>query len=169
MRQIKFRGLRVGGKGWAYGSLINCMNGVFILDESTDLELRPEYHQQGMGCGIEDRNIINRYDAAEFGWDRCIDRFEQCLPEYIEVIPETVGQFWKRGQHEFYGGDLFYAEASPSGSNEKRRMLCMVQDAEDGMQVVVWHEGEWWHYGSLNLVNIERVGNIHENPELLQK
>tara|TARA_R110002020_G_scaffold95937_9_gene230088 strand:- start:40287 stop:40664 length:378 start_codon:yes stop_codon:yes gene_type:complete len=34
----------------------------------------PEYHQQGMGCGVEDRCITDRYEAAAFGWDQAMER-----------------------------------------------------------------------------------------------
>ena len=79
------------------------------------------------------------------------------------VDPTTIGQYWKKGGKEFYGGDLFYAEASPSGSNRKRKMLCKVVDGQDGMSVVVKHEGEWWHYGSMDFTSIKKIiGSIHD-------
>ncbi len=34
----------------------------------------PEYHQQGMGCGLEDRGITDRYDAMEHGWEKAMER-----------------------------------------------------------------------------------------------
>jgi len=85
----------------------------------------------------------------------------------IQVDPTTIGQYWKRGNHEMYGGDLFYARAAPSGSKRKRRMLCMVEDGLDGSQIVVRHKNEWWHYSHINLVTIEMFGNIHDNPDLI--
>lgn len=40
----------------------------------------PEYHYQGMGCGLEDRNITDRYEAMAFGWEQAIERV------YSEVV-----------------------------------------------------------------------------------
>jgi hypothetical protein len=38
------------------------------------LEGEPEYHHQGMGCGLEDRGITDRYDAMEHGWSQAMER-----------------------------------------------------------------------------------------------
>lgn len=38
------------------------------------LEGEPEYHIQGMGCGLEDRGITDRYEAMEHGWDKAMER-----------------------------------------------------------------------------------------------
>lgn len=37
----------------------------------------PEFHEQGMGCGLEDRNITDRYEAMQYGWDEAASRFTQ--------------------------------------------------------------------------------------------
>ncbi|HCB0298905.1 TPA: hypothetical protein MYM36_005521, partial [Klebsiella pneumoniae] len=41
----------------------------------------PQYHDEGMGCGLEDRGITDRYDACRYGWDEAMERI------YGEVIP----------------------------------------------------------------------------------
>jgi hypothetical protein len=43
----------------------------------------PELHSQALGCGIEDRNITNRYEAAEYGWQDGLDRAAERVPEDI--------------------------------------------------------------------------------------
>lgn len=49
------------------------------LREAIELirECEPEYHVQGMGCGLEDRNITDRYEAMEHGWAKAIERIEE--------------------------------------------------------------------------------------------
>lgn len=47
----------------------------------------PEYHHQGMGCGLEDRNITDRYDAMEHGWNCAINAVSQSLPKNIYTHP----------------------------------------------------------------------------------
>ncbi|MGZ4968071.1 MAG: hypothetical protein ACXV8O_01530 [Methylobacter sp.] len=47
----------------------------------------PEYHEQGMGCGLEDRNITDRYEAMRYGWDCALDAVAQVLPETIYTSP----------------------------------------------------------------------------------
>ncbi len=34
----------------------------------------PEYHEQAMGCGLEDRCITDRYEAMRYGWDEALER-----------------------------------------------------------------------------------------------
>lgn len=52
-----------------------------IVDSVTDLSNKPQYHSEGMGCGLEDRGITDRYDACRYGWDEAMERI------YGEVIP----------------------------------------------------------------------------------
>ena len=33
----------------------------------------PEYHSFGMGCGLEDRGITDRYAAMKYGWEEALD------------------------------------------------------------------------------------------------
>ncbi|EPK7284399.1 hypothetical protein NLT72_002848 [Citrobacter farmeri] len=52
-----------------------------IVDFVTDLDNEPQYHDEGMGCGLEDRGINDRYEAMRHGWDEAMERI------YGEVIP----------------------------------------------------------------------------------
>ena len=52
-----------------------------IIDSVTNLDHEPQYHDEGMGCGLEDRGITARYDACRYGWDEAMERI------YGEVIP----------------------------------------------------------------------------------
>lgn len=52
-----------------------------IVDSITNLDNEPQYHAEGMGCGLEDRGITDRYDACRYGWDEAMERV------YGEVIP----------------------------------------------------------------------------------
>jgi len=44
----------------------------------------PEYHDCGMGCGLEDRGITDRYEAMYHGWESAMSRM------YSDVIPEEM-------------------------------------------------------------------------------
>lgn len=52
-----------------------------IIDSVTNLDNEHQYHDEGMGCGLEDRGITDRYDACRYGWDEAMERI------YGEVIP----------------------------------------------------------------------------------
>lgn len=47
----------------------------------------PEYHAQGMGCGLEDRGITDRYDAMRYGWDEAIERVAERLDGFLHPAP----------------------------------------------------------------------------------
>lgn len=47
-------------------------------------ENEPEYHDCGMGCGLEDRDITDRYEAMYHGWESAMGRV------YSEVIPDAM-------------------------------------------------------------------------------
>ncbi len=33
----------------------------------------PEYHEQSMGCGLEDQGIIDRYEACRYGYEQALE------------------------------------------------------------------------------------------------
>jgi len=48
----------------------------------------PNYNSEAMGCGLEDRNITNRYEAMLYGWECALDRvFEQIPNEPLYTTP----------------------------------------------------------------------------------
>lgn len=55
------------------------------------LDDAPEYHYSGMGCGLEDRNIHNRYEAMQHGWDSAIERvYGEHVNPAIEAIKAAI-------------------------------------------------------------------------------
>ena len=49
----------------------------------------PNYHYEAMGCGLEDRNITDRYEAMQYGWECAISRiFEQIPDEPLYTTPQ---------------------------------------------------------------------------------
>lgn len=51
------------------------------------LDGEPEYHSHGMGCGLEDRDITDRYDAMAHGWEKAMERV---YGENIEWAKEAL-------------------------------------------------------------------------------
>lgn len=59
----------------------------------------PEYHDEAMGCGIEDRGITDRYEAARYGWDEALTRMFEQIPDeplYAAPIPPADVQELQR-------------------------------------------------------------------------
>ncbi|CAI1140878.1 hypothetical protein [Serratia ficaria] len=60
-----------------------------VLESICCRDNEPEYHDCGMGCGLEDRGITDRYRAMEHGWESAMERiYEEVIP-FIEDLPET--------------------------------------------------------------------------------
>lgn len=76
-----------------------------IVDSVTDLSNEPQYHSEGMGCGLEDRGITDRYDACRYGWDEAMERV------YGEVIPCAE-------ELDFPSTDRIYAGIKADGVEE---------------------------------------------------
>lgn len=53
---------------------------VAVVDYS---EYEPKYHDNGMGCGLEDRGINDRYEAMGYGWDQAMERVCSEFPETV--------------------------------------------------------------------------------------
>lgn len=53
----------------------------------------PELNAQALGCGVEDRDLHDRYECAEYGWQDGVDRAAQCVPDDIytsDMVREIV-------------------------------------------------------------------------------
>ncbi|MCE1464264.1 hypothetical protein [Enterobacter roggenkampii] len=65
---------------------------------------QPEYHDQGMGCGVEDHGYQrDGYSACYYGWESAMERV------YSEVIPDAIP--------ETPATDAFLAEMLAQGLN----------------------------------------------------
>ena len=53
---------------------------VLLADIKHEIE-NIEYCSMAEGCGLEDRNITDRYEAMAYGWDRAIEKVLECFPE----------------------------------------------------------------------------------------
>lgn len=75
----------------------------------------PNYHFEAMGCGLEDRNITDRYEAMQYGWDCAISRmFEQIPDEPLYTTPQhdrtaelEAALKEARDALRYYGGDKY--------------------------------------------------------------
>ena len=87
----------------------------------------PDYHAEAMGCGLEDRNITDRYEAMQYGWDEAIERIAERLPEAFYITPpqrkpltdeqrEEIAKGW-RGRN-WTVGDIIDAIEAAHGIKE---------------------------------------------------
>lgn len=63
----------------------------------------PDYHSEAMGCGLEDRNITDRYEAMQYGWDQALDRVAERLEGYAAAGAAPVPEDWRSAVAMAYG------------------------------------------------------------------
>lgn len=62
------------------------------LLELVNGEDAPMYHYQGMGCGIEDRNLqTDGYGGSEYGWENAASRFTEWIKGVAEAALSEKG------------------------------------------------------------------------------
>lgn len=141
-RENKFRGKNIVTGEWVYGSLVN---NLWKYSESHSL------FGQSV-CEI----ITGEYEGD--CWEDIASQDEKCI---VTVIPETVGQYttFNVKDEELYDGDLIINTSRNGGLPHP----------------IKWSEikGAWvGDYGieyliAEELIEITKVGTIHDNPELL--
>lgn len=86
------------------------------------------------------------------------------IREFIKVIPETVGQYTgltdKNGKRIFEGDIV-------KGENWLHKDHCIHRVVfNEGGFYFIDKDGDPWHHDHIN--DFEIIGNIHDNPELLE-
>lgn len=119
MREILFRGMRLGNGEWVYGYLFRIWDEAYILWGTTN--------------GI---------------------------PGMIKVDPSTVGQYTgltdKNGEKIFEGDVITISSAFMTGIVEYHD--CGFEVRENDVYECLWYDSD----------ELEVIGNIHDNPELLE-
>jgi uncharacterized phage protein (TIGR01671 family) len=138
MREILFRGKKKHKGGWAEGSLITAFEYICILQSENKVHPMDYPYLDG------DSGVIDG--------------------EATPVIPETVGQYTgltdKNGKKIFEGDIVKYGDTVHEVVFEQRN-----NTAYFGL---VYNELETLPFGHYQeLKQIEIIGNIHDNPELL--
>lgn len=64
---------------------------VALCDAASQLDGKPDYHDEGMGCGLEDRNINDRYEAMAFGWEEAMERvYSEHVNGAVEALTAAI-------------------------------------------------------------------------------
>lgn len=140
----------------------NRMRKNLFRGKTTDDEVCPDEWVQGFYTCFNEKEhrIYTGYAETDCG---------DYYPDYYKVIPETVGQcstVADKNGVEMYEGDIVYGAA-----HWLERFKPAVVTFRDGSFGLLWHRGdveEFDPFTSMCNVEYEVVGNIYDNPELMQ-
>ena len=70
-----------------------------ILEEIESME----YPAEGIGCGLEDVSITDRYESAEYGWNEAVERITEIIRNHMNDgwIPVEKFGLPKSNEHDF--------------------------------------------------------------------
>ena len=140
MREIIFRGKRCDNGEWIGGSLVH--QTLFYGDETDCYHI---LHGGEFDCDF--------YDAEE-------------------VIPETIGQFTglidKNGKKIFEGDIVKEADIVHNGEIQIPGHIFCVVMRHGCWCVIPANDAEEWDFLNSYIPTIEVIGNIHDNPELME-
>ena len=179
-----YRAKEPGGKTWLIGSVLQVSESEMYMLAAGPMDFeRPAYNAMGIGCGLEDRYITDRYEAAAYGWEQACERFEENSPTFVRLDPETV---CKSTGFSAYKKDDPDGDRSPIFEGDILKFAVFDYNGLDTLHtgVVRFAEGEWqlWHDkdseyysndGAFSLFWVlsqddeaEIIGNIFDEPEV---
>jgi hypothetical protein len=85
--------------------------------EAVEIEA-PEFHAEGMGCGLEDRGITDRYEAMEYGFNEAVEQYEAIIDGYGQL----------------------YTHPAPQVAVPEAKNLDALTDREDKLMAAGWNE-----------------------------
>ena len=67
-----------------------------ILEEIESME----YPAEGIGCGLEDISITDRYESAEYGWNEAVERITEIIRNHMNdgwiPVEERLPEYGKK-------------------------------------------------------------------------
>lgn len=128
------------------------------LDEILQEIEEMKYPIEGIGCGLEDVGITDRYEAAEYGWNEAVEMVSDIVKNHLsdlendgwipveERLPEEFGKYWATIRHndgrisepvvvDFRGIKEKYVVDTPNGREYE---TWGIDSAFHGSRVIAW-------------------------------
>lgn len=108
------------------------------LEYAINPDNQPEYHDLGMGCGVEDHGYQrNGYSACAYGWESAMERvYSEVIPEALPETPATdayLAEVRAQGVEMFAANEREWAnhwEKNGVNDGSVSRCVMVAQDAE---------------------------------------
>lgn len=143
-REILFRGKHKETGIWIYGGLIECANRAFIVD----------YNFASNLLRTEQRSLdLVEYTAFEF--------------RVKEVLPDTVCQY--TGLNDKNENRIFDGDVLKVSFEDEEPLIMKVRWDEDTARFWISNNEDGFSFYDLWTGEIEVVGNIHDNKDLLEE
>ena len=112
-----------------------------ILEEIENLN----YYPDGMGCGIEDCGITDRYEACEYGWNQAIEAVIEVINNMDDGKDTNVPSNWipcsERLPEE---GQEVLAQFTVRVVNMRNEIVCARY-----IHVLCYEDGAWRSYAGI--------------------
>jgi len=144
MREIKFRGLRIGSSEWVYGSLVN---NLWVYSEN----------------GLYPHEKVHEIITDQFSCDDYDDM--QANQQNVTVIPQSVGQY--TGLKDLNGKEIFQGDILQTTTDKAMAVSWSNKYASFVLNREGWAFSHWFGE-SCDPDQCVVIGNIHQNPELLK-
>lgn len=158
MRETKFRGLRIDGRGWVYGDLVQTNQFTYILSTSfiPVISLPSDYFTEvdektvGQFTGLTDKNGTEVYEGDVL---KCKGNIVTNKEEIKPTDSEDIFDIGTLPEYKvaYFNNEVQWFEGVHHGYRFKRgRFTCpLKQSTIHNMEAII-------------------IGNIHQNPELLE-
>lgn len=153
-REIKFRGLRADGKGWVYGSYVTDGKDYHAiikeseLDESQMLSIPIDPESLGQCTGLKDKNGTEIYEGDILCFDWRMQESGSLAADDCENIKGVVSFCAAKFIVRYFNNAMLF-------------------DLSEINQLT--HERFWRSCGDFyKMTDFKVIGNIHENPGLLE-
>ncbi len=109
-----YRGKTVKTGDWIIGAAVCLGEKAYILGSESIFPERPAYQRMQLRLDIANARILEPMQAAEFGWKKALEKYEENFPIWLEIRPETLTRCCDR--HDIPGNVLFEGDVYQNDS-----------------------------------------------------
>ena len=105
-----------------------------ILEEIESME----YPAEGIGCGLEDISITDRYESAEYGWNEAVERITEIIRKHMNdgwiPVEKALPEYGKKVLTYGKGGEIDIA----SLYSRDRHMWLVESMCSVAFDIIAW-------------------------------